>query len=39
MNLFGVGYGFLREVQSEGFIPKENDYGLMEREFENFIFF
>ncbi|MBM7707691.1 DNA-binding MarR family transcriptional regulator [Chryseomicrobium aureum] len=34
-----AGYSVLREIDKKNFIPEGNDYGLSEREFENFIFF
>lgn len=34
-----AGYSILREIHGKSFIPKANDYGLKEREFENIIFF
>ncbi|MCT8138410.1 hypothetical protein H1D32_12030 [Anaerobacillus sp. CMMVII] len=34
-----VGYCILKEIDRGIFIPQANDYGLKEREFENFIFY
>lgn len=34
-----VGYSVLREIHRKDFTPSANDYGLKNREFENFIFF
>ncbi len=33
-----VGYSILREIHKKDFIPNARDYGVGEREFENFIF-
>lgn len=33
-----VGYSILREIHKKHFTPNAEDYGLKEREFENFIF-
>ena len=34
-----VGYSILREINRENFSPSAKDYGITDREFENFIFF
>ena len=33
-----VGYSILREIHKKHFTPSAEDYGLKEREFENFLF-
>ena len=34
-----VGYSILREINRKNFSPSAKDYGITNREFENFIFF
>ena len=34
-----VGYSILREINRKNFSPSARDYGITDREFENFIFF
>ena len=34
-----VGYSILREINRKNFSPTAKDYGITDREFENFIFF